>query len=193
MPRHQKGTLGSLPADLKNQIFGNLTAIRIKGRDKDGSILWLCKCDCGEKTVVSAKDLASGSTKTCGKHKRFGGKAYFSPEESAWRYAYRKTKHGAKVRNLEWSISLEQFKEICSKPCAYCGSEPSQKESACRAEGRHGHGIFILKNGIDRINNFNHYTYENSSPCCMRCNWMKSDLTTQEFKIHIGKIYTHLS
>ena len=55
------------------QRFGHLTAIADTGERISYSAIWLCKCDCGAFTKVSARSLVSGSTKTCGKC-RFRGK-----------------------------------------------------------------------------------------------------------------------
>lgn len=56
--------------DLTGQKFGKLTAIKRvddyilkNGRHK---IMWLCKCDCGNESIVRGEDLRSGHTKTCG-------------------------------------------------------------------------------------------------------------------------------
>lgn len=38
--------------DLTGQKFGRLTAIEFRGTNKSGNALWLCKCDCGNETVV---------------------------------------------------------------------------------------------------------------------------------------------
>ena len=51
--------------DLTGQRFGRLSAIRIVGR-KNRSVVWMCKCDCGNIKDVSAKHLVAGSTKSCG-------------------------------------------------------------------------------------------------------------------------------
>jgi len=53
--------------DLKNKRFGRLTVINmIIDRVSNGSRLWLCKCDCGNKHIVSGGNLTSGSTRSCG-------------------------------------------------------------------------------------------------------------------------------
>lgn len=56
--------------NLLNKKFGSLIVLRedvIKG----GKTRWLCKCDCGNETVVSTSDLVTKNTKSCGcnKHK----------------------------------------------------------------------------------------------------------------------------
>lgn len=52
--------------DLTGQKFGRLTAIKIVGKTKQHSIIWECRCDCGNITNVVTGDLKSGHTKSCG-------------------------------------------------------------------------------------------------------------------------------
>ena len=53
--------------DLTGQKFGRLTVIEEDGkRNNKGYIMWKCKCDCGNTTIVSSNHLRSGSTKSCG-------------------------------------------------------------------------------------------------------------------------------
>ena len=54
--------------DLAGQKFGKLTVINDTGkRNKKGSIIWLCQCECGNKTESISYRLKSGNTKTCGR------------------------------------------------------------------------------------------------------------------------------
>lgn len=52
--------------DLSGQRFGRLTAIRRLEEKVGTSYAWLCRCDCGKETKVSAHALLSGGTKSCG-------------------------------------------------------------------------------------------------------------------------------
>lgn len=53
--------------DLTGRTFGRLTALHpTKRRDAKGSVYWLCKCACGNKTEASEDSLASGNTVSCG-------------------------------------------------------------------------------------------------------------------------------
>lgn len=47
------------------QRFGRLVLVADVGRGGDGSVLWLCKCDCGGTTIVKAFKLKCGNTKSC--------------------------------------------------------------------------------------------------------------------------------
>lgn len=54
-------------AQLANQRFGRLVAIKpTQERSSNGSIMWECKCDCGNIVKVRANHLTSGKTKSCG-------------------------------------------------------------------------------------------------------------------------------
>ena len=51
--------------DLTGQPFGRLVVIREAGR-KNGSVAWLCRCDCGNEIVVSGDSLRREHTQSCG-------------------------------------------------------------------------------------------------------------------------------
>lgn len=54
--------------DLTGQRFGRLLIIEEGPRacDKYRRVRWVCRCDCGKQTVVTAGNLSSGGTKSCG-------------------------------------------------------------------------------------------------------------------------------
>lgn len=52
--------------DLTGQPFGRLVVIREYGRSKNGAVLWLCKCECGNECVVSSDNLRKQHTRSCG-------------------------------------------------------------------------------------------------------------------------------
>lgn len=54
-------------ADITGQRFGRLTALyTTKKRDKKGSIVWHCRCDCGRETDVTQDGLVYGNYRSCG-------------------------------------------------------------------------------------------------------------------------------
>lgn len=55
----------AIPYDeIPKMKFGRLKPIRmIYGKDR---VRWLCKCDCGNETIVTQKNLCNGNTKSCG-------------------------------------------------------------------------------------------------------------------------------
>ena len=65
-------------------------------------------------------------------------------------------KQGAVSRNLSFSITDEEAKNILNQKCYYCNEDE-----------------YI---GIDRIDSKKGYTLENCVPCCKFCNLMKNKL-----------------
>ena len=85
---------------------------------------------------------------------------------------WRSIKSSSKVREIELSLTREDFEKLTSGNCAYCGDSRSPL-------------------GIDRIDNSKGYTLENSTSCCKICNYMKKNLSVENFISHITKIYSH--
>ena len=57
--------------DLSGKRFGRLTVIKRYGTytspaDESKAATWLCRCDCGAKTVVLGSNLKSGRSQSCG-------------------------------------------------------------------------------------------------------------------------------
>lgn len=52
--------------DLTNQKFGRLTVIKRAPNTKATNAMWLCKCDCGNETIVKGSHLKDGNVKSCG-------------------------------------------------------------------------------------------------------------------------------
>lgn len=53
--------------DIVGEVFGRLTVIEpTDQRSKDNSMIWKCKCECGNITLCNTKNLRSGNTKSCG-------------------------------------------------------------------------------------------------------------------------------
>ena len=53
--------------NLQGERFGRLVVEKpMQKRDLDSSVRWLCRCDCGNHTIVSSNKLRMGHTKSCG-------------------------------------------------------------------------------------------------------------------------------
>lgn len=78
--------------ELKGKVFGLWTVLEEAGRTKNKQVKWLCECSCGAKRNVTASDLISGKSKSCGcYHKKLiGSWAQRNPErnrksQATWR------------------------------------------------------------------------------------------------------------
>lgn len=54
------------PARLQGRVFGRLKVVALAGKDKHGTSLWRCRCECGNEKVVSRSRLKDGRVKSCG-------------------------------------------------------------------------------------------------------------------------------
>lgn len=57
---------GQNKLDLTNQKFGRLTVLYPTEKRSNGSVVWMCQCECGNFKEVSAIHLTRGNTQSCG-------------------------------------------------------------------------------------------------------------------------------
>lgn len=52
--------------NLIGKKFGRLVVIQFANKNKSRKFLWLCECNCGNRTIVQDSNLKNGHTKSCG-------------------------------------------------------------------------------------------------------------------------------
>jgi len=154
-----------------------------------------CKCKCGRLATIQYHNIRSGRSLNCGK-----GKCKIAPHagirniETSYNSLMTSYKYGARKRNYEFSLSMEEFKFLLSQNCFYCGVPPSQLYRILKAKtGEVRAGQPFLYNGIDRIDNTQGYTMENCITCCGNCNYAKSNFSQVEFLNWVKRIYLNLN
>lgn len=95
------------------------------------------------------------------------------PREQAIRTLLTRYWNGARVRELDWNLSIEQFEKLITSPCHYSGHPPSKQ---VETKG----GIFFWT-GIDRKDSSKGYTIDNCVPCHEIANYAKRDKSYSEF------------
>ena len=63
---HKDKMTASHILDISGQRFGILTAIKPTNKKLSTSVIWECKCDCGNICYCSVSHLKSGNNKSCG-------------------------------------------------------------------------------------------------------------------------------
>jgi len=177
--------------DMSGQKFNRLLVTTLsEERTKSGGLMWNCICDCGNSVRVSAHDIRSEHTKSCGCLKT--DKLCLPPEEASFNalyYSYKTSaemRKGTKHRNLPFDLSKEFFKKITGMNCFYCGVVPARIIPT-----RQTNGIYP-RNGIDRVDSSKGYVENNVVPCCKRCNVAKNDMSILEFKEWLSAAYNNL-
>jgi hypothetical protein len=162
--------------DLEGKKFGRLLVIKMVGRNKYNWPLWECKCDCGNTFEIAGTYLLLGHTKSCGCYRREFN--LLPNNEGAVRQLVRNYKRNAKTRGLVFELTNEQLVSLVTQNCTYCGQEPAMVIN----------GVFKY-NSIDRVNNNQGYIFSNCTPCCLKCQLAKMDMSVKEFDAWTEKRY----
>lgn len=177
------------------QTFGQLLVlddISIKKGNRSRRYL-KCQCSCGKIVLKDKNKVMSGHTSSC-RHKQkkardtFGKRVRGLPEgEAAFNNLFYAYQRSAEKRDISFELSKEQFKEIVTKPCIYCGDvcQATYRKKSCNGDYPY--------TGIDRYDNEKGYTVDNCVPCCKVCNRMKSNLSVLFFKEHIQKVLSNVN
>ncbi len=156
--------------------YGDLTvtALRRKPRNSGQTEAQAeCLCICGKISWYACSRLRHGKSTRCSscsaKATHFRGTRV--PMHEQW--LCRKERHyrkDARSNKRQFTLVREQFREIFTGTCIYCGEFPAF--------------------GIDRKNNTSGYTLENSAPCCPTCNYAKRDMSVDEFISWAKRVYS---
>lgn len=159
--------------DMTGQRIGRLVVVaRDENGDKRNGAKWVCLCDCGNFAVITGGHLRAG-TSSCGCMAReWAARGAPAPLALAHRI-HSHTKRGAVGRSIPFALTCEDVNTIINEPCFYCG-HPGSNTIEIR-------GVMRTYNGIDRIDNTEGYTLENSTPCCKYCNHAKHTMTQTEY------------
>lgn len=58
--------IGGRVINITGRRFGKLTVLRLLGRNRNGKVKWMAKCDCGNEVPVEGFYLRNGHTVSCG-------------------------------------------------------------------------------------------------------------------------------
>jgi hypothetical protein len=169
--------------DMTGLSFGKLKVIKLDRMDNVQGSFWECQCECGNITVVQGsalrrKSSPTNSCRNCANKK--------DDNTIAISILYNQYKKSAKKRNYEFLLNREDFINLTSKNCNYCGTPPSSLKYIGRKDK-------YKYNGIDRVNNNFGYIKGNVVTCCRECNRMKRCLSVEEFFNHTMQIQIHQS
>lgn len=191
--------------DFTDKRVGYLTIIkRIEDNlnSQNDKIQWQAKCECGKIIIVSSRQLRRTPERSCGCKRRIHAPLFFrDPKQTNINNYLSSYKNAAQKRDLEWSLTKEEFENLISQNCYYCGLEPNIKHNVFnktrykrvlseQAKQRHENGT-IKTNGIDRVDSNLGYCVDNCVPCCKDCNYGKLSKTKDEFLEWINRIWIH--
>lgn len=166
--------------DLTGKRFGRWTVLARVANVSSSAVAYKCCCDCGTERVVRASLLVRGKSQSCGCLLKFVRANTPAPNRKPNGYAslramFHGYKNGARDRNLCFELSWNDFQQITSQPCHFCGAVKGNTYSARKTASP------FRGSGIDRYDNTLGYTIENSVPCCTTCNFLKGTIHGDKF------------
>jgi hypothetical protein len=165
-------------ASLTGKVIGKLTVLdQVEGKRYFGYTVWNTRCECGNTIERHAQYLALAKLPACDDCKEDNA-SYITAIQIH-------TKISAKSRGLEFDLTKEQVRSTVTRNCQYCGIEPTAKTMT------NLHGSFAF-HGIDRVDNLKGYTIDNVVPCCSTCNMAKAQMTIDEFRAWVKRIYRYM-
>lgn len=100
-------TKAGKPDDLTNQVFGKLTALYpTSKRARNSSIVWHCRCACGNYIDVPANNLRRGHNSSCGCNKSSIREKMIIRVLNFYNISYEKEKSFNDCRNREGNTKL---------------------------------------------------------------------------------------
>jgi hypothetical protein len=173
---------------LIGEIKGRLTVTKFTVTNGKGMLE--CLCVCGNTTFIEPNTWTANRRSSCGcidNYPHSIGTVYNIPFEKLDYTKAKLHKHilrcrqshrqHAKDKNIKWLLPLNLAEQIVQSNCNYC-NRPA-------IEQRRGFS------GIDRVDSNGSYEPSNCVPCCTPCNTAKMNMTTEEFKDLITRIYKH--
>jgi hypothetical protein len=143
------------------------------------------RCECGNTKILCGTDVSQGKTKSCGCHRgKYIASAHRLPEgEAAFNSLFLAYKNCARFRNLEFLLTLDEFKKLTKGNCKYCGVEPAQswKGSSMKCSP-------YIYNGVDRTKNEQGYISSNTVSCCQICNQAKHNMKLNDFIAWLDRV-----
>lgn len=153
--------------DIYGLRSGMLVAVRPYGRDtKQNVILWECKCDCGNYSLVRTSKITGGSTTSCGcmqnGSKKMSGyqinKPILKPRESIGdmpMWYFNQIKYNAEKRDLEFNLSPEYLDKLYKEQNRQCAL------SGIDLNFYYGENYRKTTASLDRIDNDKGYIIDN--------------------------------
>lgn len=171
---------------LPGTFINELVTIGVPYKNELGLTVVKTICNCGEESIFEVLDLINGDIIDCGCSKFNRVKVKLSPNERCIYAIYNVYRRGAKIRNLKFCLTKQEFGSFLFKPCYYCNSAPLGTYIGKKTKIKNKE--IVKYNGIDRVNNKLGYNMHNCVTCCKICNKIKSKFGAEDYKIWLQNI-----
>jgi len=165
----------SVRTELGGKKFGRLLVI--EAIEKTKPLMWKCQCDCGNIKNISSTSLKRGESKSCGCwRKEYLAELHWKGYGEISSSYFSSLEHGAKKRNLEFNITIQEIWELFlrqNRKCALSNLEMSFRHK----KGERADATASL----DRIDSSKGYTSDNIQWIYKDLQFMKNDFSEDYF------------
>lgn len=160
--------------DRKGLRYGRLLVVSFSGKNKYNQNLWLCQCDCGQKTVVIGHQLSTKRTTSCGCGR--GSKPKHGKTDTPEYRMWSRCKTRAKRNGVPFTLTLEDIVIPPLCPVFHipltCGSREDNE----------------LSPSLDRIDNNKGYIKDNVWVISRKANTIKNNASLEELKALVAAL-----
>jgi len=147
--------------DIAGERFGRLVAQHVVGKSKRNSLVWLCKCDCGQTVERSSAGLRkSKGVSSCGCYLKEVSKEWLASVEP-WNKgkSYATKGEGEEYANKKaWSIAVRRVKGCACERCGWSAARCDVHHVIPRSAG----GRNTVNNGVVLCPNCHRVEHETS-------------------------------
>lgn len=154
--------------------------LRISNNNEKSYVKWKLKCPNCKTEEWKFSNTLLGKKHPC---KQCYDKSMRRNDEwPAIKKSFISIKSNARSRNIDFSISENEYFDIAKENCFYCGIPPAEKLPPKEWQPS------AWVHGLDRVDNSKGYRVENCVSCCYQCNWAKRDLSLSEWEKWISRL-----
>lgn len=144
IPKEFEVAKSAKPRNLTGLRFTLLTAIKVVGKHKSGSLLWECLCDCGNVKNVPTSRLVNGTTHSCGCYR---SRVARTRTNQVWNTGLKYcTKTDSEVFKSKTGWTQAAFRKY-GTTCAVCGWDKARCD-VHHVVGKKDGGLNTLKNAV---------------------------------------------
>jgi hypothetical protein len=171
--------------DLVDSKFKNWKVVSFNNTF-DGKAFWNCECECGNKQILKTIELSNkrNNVKRCKKCIKFNsnykGGEYITGTE------FKNLRYGAKNRNLEFSITIQDIENLYeqqNKKCSFTGKNLFFDSTVRNGDQTKIGDLKIIRGNasVDRINSSKGYTLDNIQIVDKDINMAKQTKSDEDF------------
>jgi hypothetical protein len=161
--------------DLVGLNIGKLTVIEKTDKRKSGSVIWLCKCDCGNYKELRTYHITHQIVKSCGCLSKGENNPSWKGYKEIPGKQLRRIRVDAKNRGIEFDVTNEEIWDLFLKQDRKCALTGQPIKMVRLGKDKCGNA------SLDRIDSSKGYTIDNVQWVDKKINMLKNNYSVDKF------------